>query len=197
MLLFIKVCYYIRKKVQGMIHMYFEYELKMLYKNRVSIHEGFYYTYFPVFNIDDSRSSIVIKDNVGLRGLVTFTINQGGKIVIGHSTFINAGSSLNSLDSIVIGDNCLIGEHVKIYDHNHQYQKSRLLIKNQGYTKAKVQIGNNCWIGSNVIILKGVSIGDNCVVGANCLISTSVPANSLVRQDCSSQIVSSIPWNDK
>ena len=41
-------------------------------------------------------------------------------------------------------------------------------------------VGKDCWIGSNVTILKGVRIGDNTVIGAGCLIRQDIPANSIV-----------------
>lgn len=44
-----------------------------------------------------------------------------------------------------------------------------------------VTIGERCWIGSNVTILKGSKIGNNCVIGAGCVISGKVPNNSIVR----------------
>lgn len=51
----------------------------------------------------------------------------------------------------------------------------------QGYTTAPIHICNNYWIGSNVVILKGVNIGDNVVIGAGCVISTDIPSNSICR----------------
>ncbi|WP_218841530.1 DapH/DapD/GlmU-related protein [Winogradskyella undariae] len=55
-----------------------------------------------------------------------------------------------------------------------------MLIKNQPYSIGSVEIGDNCWIGSNVVILKNVNIGDNCIIGANCVVYKSLKANSLV-----------------
>lgn len=69
---------------------------------------------------------------------------------------------------------------MKIYDHNHCYKDTNVPIKDQGYTSAPIMIGKHCWIGSNVIILKGVTIGDNCVIGAGCTIYKDVPDNSVV-----------------
>lgn len=42
-----------------------------------------------------------------------------------------------------------------------------------------VRIGDNVWLGANVVVLKGVTIGDNAVVVANSVVSKEVPANTL------------------
>jgi acetyltransferase-like isoleucine patch superfamily enzyme len=55
------------------------------------------------------------------------------------------------------------------------------LVSDQGYNIGEITIGNNCWIGSNVIILKDVTIGDNVVIGAGCIIHKSIPSDSVVR----------------
>ncbi|WP_455266069.1 DapH/DapD/GlmU-related protein [Phascolarctobacterium sp.] len=46
-----------------------------------------------------------------------------------------------------------------------------------------MHIGSHCWVGSNVVILKGVTIGDNCVIGAGCVITEDIPSNSIVTMD--------------
>ena len=43
-----------------------------------------------------------------------------------------------------------------------------------------VHIEDDCWIGSNVVILKGVHIGRHSVVGAGVVIYKDLPANSVV-----------------
>ena len=45
---------------------------------------------------------------------------------------------------------------------------------------AAIVSGKNCWLGSNVIVLKGVTIGDNSIIGAGCVIHKDIPANSTV-----------------
>lgn len=108
-------------------------------------------------------------------------LENTGKISIGNNVFFNHNCSLNCLESIEIGDNCLFGENVKIYDQNHKFKERKEKISEQGFTTAPVKIGENCWICSNVIILKGVSIGDNCVIGANSLVYKDIPSNSVVK----------------
>lgn len=104
-----------------------------------------------------------------------------GEININNGVFFNHDCSLSSNGaSISIGEGTIFGEGVKIYDHNHCYKNTSRLIKEQGYTSAPVVIGSHCWIGSNVVILKGVTIGDNVVIGAGCVIYKDVSSNTVV-----------------
>lgn len=50
------------------------------------------------------------------------------------------------------------------------------------FKAATITIGKNCWIGTNVVILKGTTIGDNCVIGAGCVVSGDIPKGSIVTQ---------------
>lgn len=110
-------------------------------------------------------------------------LERGADIEIGKGCFFNHSCSLNALEKIEIGDECIFGENVKIYDHNHRFADVEQRIKDQGYTTAPVHIGNRCWFGSNVVILKGACIGNNCVIGAGCIIAQEIPDNSIVITD--------------
>ena len=110
-------------------------------------------------------------------------IEGDGKVNIGSNVFFNNGCSLSSIKLIEIDDNTIFGENVLIYDHNHKFRKSDSSIKEQGYSLEEVKIGKNCWIGSNVVILKGVHIGDNSVIGAGCVVKDNIPENTIVTCD--------------
>lgn len=110
-------------------------------------------------------------------------ISKGAKMEIGQRCFFNNGCSLNCLEKIKIGDRCIFGEGVKIYDHNHKFRDTSRPIKEQGFSTAPVEIGNDCWICSNVTILKGVKIGNHCVIGAGCLIYKDIPDNTVVKNE--------------
>ena len=109
-------------------------------------------------------------------------IGKGAKCSI-EKAFFNNYCSINCLESIKIGKDCLFGENVKIYDHNHIFSNIDVPISSQGFSTAPIVIGNNVWIGSNCTILKGVTIGDNVVIGANCLIHHDIPSNSIVKNN--------------
>ena len=116
------------------------------------------------------------------RGL-SIRVKKTGKLKIGDDVFINNGGSLNSMNCITIGNNTIFGENVKIYDHNHKFSDKTKLISEQGYDIKPILIGENCWVGSNVIILPGVIIGSNCVIGAGCIIHHNIPDNTIVRNN--------------
>ena len=107
---------------------------------------------------------------------------EGGKIDIGRDCFFNHGCSINSLQYVSIGDGTIFGENVHVYDHNHRFRSEEDSIKSQGYTVGETKIGSHCWLGSNVVVLKGVTIGVNCVIGAGIVVKEDVPEGSVVRR---------------
>lgn len=132
-----------------------------------------------VYNIFSNNISVGKRLNFRRR----FEINavDGGTVKIGNKVFFNNDCSINAHKSIEIGDNCIFGENVKIYDHNHIFKDLSKPIYKQGFKCKNVIIGNDCWIGSNTVILAGSIIGDHCIVGAGCIISGIIPSNSIVR----------------
>jgi acetyltransferase-like isoleucine patch superfamily enzyme len=74
-----------------------------------------------------------------------------------------------------------MASNVLITDSDHVVEIGGLPVTKYGKLKtAPVRIGDNCWIGQNVVIVKGVTIGDNCVIGANSVVTSSVEAGSIV-----------------
>ncbi|TJF76332.1 acyltransferase [Escherichia coli] len=127
-----------------------------------------------------NNGAIFIGDYFRSRNGVTLNVN-GGSINIGKNVFFNRYVSLNCMSHIFIGNNVLIGESSKLYDHDHDF-RSGPEEKNNKFVHQPIKVGNNVWIGSNVVILKGVTIGDNSVIGAGCIVTRDVPANSVLIQ---------------
>ena len=86
------------------------------------------------------------------------------------------------MNKITIGNNCLFGENVKIYDHDHIFNRQTAINK-QGFKCKEIKIGNNVWIGSNCTILKGVTIGDNSVIGAWTIVRSDIPSETVAYMD--------------
>ena len=132
-----------------------------------------------VFQIDD-KASFIVGPNVICRNFENFRV-PSGKLILHDGVFINNSCSFNCMERIEIGAGTMMGEGVRFYDHDHVYTAEK--IEKWQWTTAPIRVGRDCWIGSNVTILKGVTIGDNTIIGAGCLIRNDVPANSVVYND--------------
>lgn len=121
-------------------------------------------------------SSLSLGKCFSCRKNVIFNIPLHGKLKIGDYCFINDNSAISVRSSVYIGSNTIIGQNVLIYDHDHDYRSDDIANK---FVVAPVKIGNNVWIGSGSIILKGVTIGDGCVIAAGSIVRKDVPDHML------------------
>lgn len=96
----------------------------------------------------------------------------------------------NCGEEIEIGNFCSIGENCRfICGGNHKYNllstfpfdvyysKNK---KSPSYSKGKITIEDDVWIGLNVTILSGVKIGKGAVIGASSVVSKDVPPYAIV-----------------
>lgn len=100
----------------------------------------------------------------------------GRNITLGRRIFINAGCKPQDQGGVVIGDDCLIGHNVVMATLNHDLDPGR----RADMIPAPIVIGRNVWVGSNAIILPGVTIGDNAVVALAAVVTKDVPENAVV-----------------
>jgi acetyltransferase-like isoleucine patch superfamily enzyme len=146
----------------------------------------------PLIHITDG-SSLILGDNVLLNSKnAKYHVNMfapvkiyidkiGAKIKIGNNTRIH-GSCLHAYESIEIGENCLIAANSQIFDgsgHEIFLDDPAKRIFTSGTVKP-IKIGNNCWLGTSVIILPGSKLGNNCIVAAGSVVNEEFKDNSLI-----------------
>jgi acetyltransferase-like isoleucine patch superfamily enzyme len=106
--------------------------------------------------------------------------NVGSVIEIGDGVWINNNTALVSEGpGIFIGNRTTLGTHCEIVDSDfHDMHPDRRM---DGTPKtAKVVIGENVFIASNVTILKGVEIGNNSIIANGSVVTRSIPENVVV-----------------
>ncbi|MDB5086229.1 MAG: hypothetical protein JWR09_223 [Mucilaginibacter sp.] len=96
-------------------------------------------------------------------------------IRIGNNVFIGAGCEFNIRKGIMVGDNSLIASGCKFIDHDHGILPDKLF-RDQAGLEMAIEIGEDVWLGCNVIVLKGVKIGAGALVAAGAVVTKSVPS---------------------
>lgn len=97
----------------------------------------------------------------------------GGKIILGNNCSVNPYTILYGGGGLIIGNNVRIAAHTVIIPANHNFQRSDLLIYQQGVSQLGIQIEDDVWIGSGVCVLDGVCIKRGCVIGAGSVVTHS------------------------
>jgi len=126
-------------------------------------------------------NSSFLSNLVGLYQRTIIIARDGGEIIIGNNVGIS-GSTIYSLDEIDIGNNTVIGANSKIIDNDfHPLDPLDRVEDDRDKIKSKkISIGENVFIGTNSIILKGTELKDNCVVGAGSVVSGKFSKNSII-----------------
>jgi acetyltransferase-like isoleucine patch superfamily enzyme len=77
-----------------------------------------------------------------------------------------------------LGTGVRIGAHSSILGFNHGFEVDRP-VYHQPLTIRGITIGDDVWIGSQVVILDGVTIGDHVVIGAGSIVTKDIPSYSV------------------
>lgn len=125
---------------------------------------------------------IVGAKSIRIRKRFNLRIDNQGELKLGDRVFFNNDVSVNVLESITFGNDVLVGENVKFYDHNHIFGGDSKVVEKHQFKTAPIKIGNNVWIGSNVIILKGVTIGDRSIISAGSIVSKNVSEDVIYKE---------------
>lgn len=116
--------------------------------------------------------SLKDKNHIGLYRPCQFTALPGATVSIGNNSGFG-GTIIRSAISITIGNNVKAGANCVILDHEGHPEDHR-----SGPPKAVV-IEDDVWLGTNVLVLKGVNIGKNTIIAANSVVTKDIPANSV------------------
>ncbi len=134
---------------------------------------------FTEITLDEGR--LIIGKMFKMRDGAKIRVRKGAECIIGNNTSINSNNMIACHERINIGSNVQLSPNVQIYDHDHDFRAEGGISAGK-YKTAPVEIGNNCWIGANTVILRGTKLGDNCVVGAGCVIKGEYPNGTIIIQ---------------
>ena len=125
------------------------------------------------------NSSLVLGKMVRVHSGSKIKVRKNARLVLEPGVKMNYNCIIACHKEIKVGAGTQFGPSVYLYDHDHDY---RVGLNENKFLDTPIEIGKNCWIGANTVILRGTKIGDNCVVGAGCVLKGEFPANSVIVQ---------------
>ncbi len=136
--------------------------------------------------IGASNAGIIIiggEVSIGPRCVISCT---GGEIRIGNQTTFHSDCLISG--KVSIGQHCLFANNVTVLSSTHHVYGNGTIRENDAQEQAKdtydpfqpVQIGSDCWLGANSVILPGVTIAEGTVVGANTVVTKDFPEYSIL-----------------
>lgn len=165
--------------------------LRMKYKKHLSYFRNKYYKLLGLNCknntiigklIFDWLHNVSIGENTTIEDFVTFQLknpfNSENYIKIGKNTFIGRNCIFNINSNIEISNDCLIASHVSFIDIDHTTTYG-INMNSQPLKVAPIKIGNDVWIGTKAIILKGITIHDGAIIAAGAVVNRCVPSNEI------------------
>jgi len=144
-------------------------------ENKIKIHE-----YNLLRPDEEEKMNQLIRSILGKTGENVhieqpFRCDYGKNIEVGENFYSNFNCVILDVGKVIIGDNVMFAPNVSIYTAGHPIHPDS---RNSGYEYGiPITIGNNVWIGGNVVINPGVNIGNNVVIGAGSIVTKSIPDN--------------------
>lgn len=131
---------------------------------------------------------VTISRGVMIRPSSYYGGDYGIGLTMGEHSSIGPYGYVGCSGKITIGKNVMFGPKCSLFAENHIFSNMESSIKSQGVQQKGITIEDDCWIGSNVTILDGVTIGKGSVIGAGTLVTKSIPAGSVVVDKRSKQV---------
>ena len=104
-----------------------------------------------------------------------FMCDYGYNIEIGENFYANHNLIILDGNKVKFGSNVFIAPNCSFYTAGHPLEVEK---RNEGLEYAKaIEVGDNVWIGGNVVVLPGVKIGSNTIIGAGSIVTKDIPSN--------------------
>ena len=129
-----------------------------------------------------SGGRVQLERRVHLHRGTIIEVSEGGQVVIGEATFVQANCNLNGhKGSIRIGRNVMIAQQCGLYPYQHRVDDLTRPMAGQGLvTKGDIVIEDDVWLGTGVKVMDGVRIGRGAVVAAGAVVTKEVPPYAIV-----------------
>lgn len=141
------------------------------------------------FRIYGNNNKIVIGENCQMKDGEFWIEDDNNEIFIGANTTIQANTQFAAIEGcrIEIGEDCMFSSDIVVRTGDSH---SIIDADNNRINKsANVQIGNHCWIGHRVMVMKGVVIPHNTLIGAGAIVNKQFDKENTIIAGVPSKVI--------
>jgi acetyltransferase-like isoleucine patch superfamily enzyme len=131
--------------------------------------------------IENAYAMRVMKRGIGTSVSSTARFNHPENITLGDRTNVNRYCLIwaGPTAKVVFGKDCLTGPGVTVIASRYNV-KGRDIVRSYPPYEKDIIIGNDVWLGANVVVLPGVTIGDGAIVGAGSVVTKDIEPYDVV-----------------
>jgi acetyltransferase-like isoleucine patch superfamily enzyme len=134
--------------------------------------------FVTIYSSTEGGGSVILDRDVYIHRGTIIEVGQGGKVIIGRGTHIQANCSLNGyLGNIRIGQYVMIAPTCGFFPYQHKMDDlSQPMCQQDLISKGDIVIEDDVWLGAGAKVMDGVHIGQGAVIGAGAVVTQDIPA---------------------
>lgn len=127
----------------------------------------------------------------------------GIKIPRGGVQYVDPSCYFDGVDYslISIGKDCVFSRGVVVLTHDYSISRGFQAIGKYSGKEERilngVEIGDNCFVGANCLVLPGTVLGNNCIVGAGCVVKGTYPDDCILMGNPAKVYANTKDWAEK
>lgn len=128
---------------------------------------------FPPFTKLQVGANTIIERDVTL--WICEDAGADPRLTLGENVFVGRNTYLGVFQPISVGSFTMIGSYSYLISANHRHERRDIPMLKQGYYGSPINIGDDVWIGTHVVVLPGVTIGTGAIIAAGSVVNRDVP----------------------
>ena len=147
-------------------------------------------------SVKGNNNRLIIKKGANVSGTRIEICGDNCSIVIGENCHVGENCYLSSRErsiTLSIGDDSSLARNVKVMTsdgHSITQNKKRV-------NPAKsIIIGDHVWIADGAVVLKGCSIGDNSIIGLHSLVTKNIGDHKIAVGNPAVEVKHNVDWED-
>jgi acetyltransferase-like isoleucine patch superfamily enzyme len=100
---------------------------------------------------------------------------KNGDIVIDDHANLGFNCEIFSASRVRVGKNILMAAYTYLVGGDHLYDRVDIPVLQQGRTARGIEVDDNVWLGTHVVVTDGSTIGRDAIIGAGAVVVGEIP----------------------